>query len=164
MHLTFPSYSFGDYIIHLKNGNKIIANKYTKKSNELTIYQSSGSIGLPYNIIVNIEKVDDDEMLPKKKINIIESSQQKDSKKILVDSNSTNVNLQYKYLQQKLYLLNKRNKIKNNIIKSKSTDDIENQEDLRRKLLSIQDNISELRKQIKKNNQDEIPDWWNNSP
>ena len=158
--LSYPLFSFADYIIHLNNGRQFVTQRYWEEGGEIKFHFKSGVLGVPRSAIVSIEEFSAEAPAPDEAPNETEARTKKegdekpdkkiDEKKPLEEYYERMKVLKAK-LDESLKRLREATRNKDKAAKKKA------REDMRK----FSKEIYKLTDEVKKVNNGVLPeDWW----
>ena len=153
----YPSVCLSSYLIELKNGSTFITNHYWKQKGQIKFYYRGGVVGISKNLVREIRESD----LPYKPEVTPKKAGKKAGKKTNAESKEIDVEY-YQRINEELW--EKYREAKERYDQSKLDRDEFAKNDAKKDIREALDKLTELSRELKKKNNDILPDWWQDKP
>jgi len=170
----YPSVCLSSYLIELKNGSTFITNHYWKQKGQIKFYFRGGVVGIEKGMIREIRKSDlpyKQEVVEEKAPPVLDTPDipevapkeawGKTGKK--TDAESKEIDVEY-YQRINEELWEKYREAKERYDQSKLDRDEFAKNDAKKDIREALDKLTELSRELKKKNNDILPDWWQEKP
>ena len=149
-----PSICFSSYLIELKNGSTFITNHYWKEGRQIKFYCRGGVVGIEKDLIREIRESD----LPY----IVEKPQPEKEEEAKTESEYKPESEQGKkaFLEEKMRIATEIESVSAAFREAKAKKDRKQMQVERKKLLSLQTELSKLREKVKADHSGQVPAWW----
>jgi len=162
--LIYPSISLASYLIELKNEERFLTNHYWEEGKEIVFYYYGGIVRIKRDLVHKIKDSDLDSIFkqpqPEKIEKAPESARAKsesEKKKEIQPPSSPEKDV---FLDQRDALLEEIKTVSDAYRKAKQNRDRQQMQKLRKNLLSLQTDLSKLRKKAKAANGGRVPSWF----
>lgn len=170
----YPSICLSSYLIELKNGSTFITNHYWKEGRQIKFYYRGGIVGISKGLVRKISESDlpyKEEVVEQKASQTPEITSKEAGKKAgeeveaskKIETKSKEIDVEY-YQRINEELWEKYREAKERYDQSKLDRDEFAKNDAKKDIREALDKLTELSRELKKKNNNILPDWWQDKP
>jgi hypothetical protein len=166
--LIDPCIGDAAYRIQLKNGREIITSRYWEEGSEIKFYSDDGVMGIPKDLVRQIEQSDLPEKKATKETATKETDEQKATKptpmadgEVATGNQTGDAKVDIKeYKEKKLLLKRKFDEAWERYLEASKNKDLEAKEKARQEMIEFSGQVYDLADELKAKNKGVLPDWW----
>ena len=169
--LIYPSICLSAYIIQLKNGGKFITYHYWEEGGEIKFHIYGGVMGISKDLVRKIsesdlpykEEVVEQKAPPTPDVPEVAPKEAGEKAGEETEAESKGIDVEY-YQRMNEELWEKYREAKERYDQSKLDRDEFARNDAKKEIKEALDKLTELSRELKKKNNDILPDWWQDKP
>lgn len=164
--LVIPSINVASYVIKLKNGRKISAQYYWKENGKIFFHIYGGVVGIRKDQVKEIEEIEDlpDEKAAAKQEAPETTEKAEEEKKLKNQGESEKGSEEEKgketFLKEKSRIATEIEAVSAAFREAKAKNDRKQMQVKRKRLLSLQTELSKLREKARADHGGQVPAWW----
>lgn len=175
-----PVICIGDYVIYLKDGNRILVSTYWEKKDIIHVKKHGGTMGIPRALVSRIEEVkaepiSDVKKVPEKRaVDAVKQEEKEEKEKkekpVEISEKEKRKEEQEKAAKMEMFLEEKRQLMKQMDIvtsafnEAKTMKNKEKKDQYWNELISLQKKFGEFRERVMAEHGGKLPAWWENTP
>ena len=160
----YPSVCLSSYLIKLKNGSTFITNHYWKEGRQIKFYYRGGVVGIGKNLVREIRESDlpyiKEESQPARKKGAKAEDRHKPELKQEKESQLPPHPEKEVFLEEKMRITTEIEAVSAAFREAKTKNDRKQMQAERKRLLSLQTELSKLRENVRAEHGGQAPAWW----
>ena len=168
--LTYPCVCAGDYVIHLKDGGRILVDKYSEEGDTIRVKKFGGMIGISRALVSRIEEVKSEtppevkrtsgEKLPEGTKE--EEKSEKGKPAEISEEGKKQAEQEKAFMEEKTRIRQEMNLATIAFKDAKTRNDKIEKDKQWNNLISLQEQFADLEKKVAAAHGGHLPDWWGN--
>lgn len=162
----YPSVCLSSYLIELKNGSTFITNHYWKEGRQIKFYYRGGVVGISKNLVREIRESDlpyiKEEPQPAKEEKVQAEAEYKPELEQEKETRLPPHPEKEAFLKEKMRITTQIQAVSAAFREAKAKKDRKQMQAERKRLLSLQTELSKLREKVKADHDGQTPAWWDN--
>jgi len=154
----YPSVCLSSYLVELKNGSTFITNHYWKQKGQIKFYFRGGIVGISKDLVREIRESDlpyiKEEPQSEKEEEVKAESEQEKETRLLPHPEKE------AFLEEKMRIATEIESVSAAFREAKAKKDRKQMQVERKRLLSLQTELSKLHKKVKAEHGGQAPAWW----